>query len=544
VRAALTSSKTADTPYLRYIVRQGFIHQGEVERTLAALCLQYLTFECFDAELSTGLLQTYAGQGYFAFQEYAVAHWIHHLESFIASSISHVSTSRAEYLAELGTAVSEFVSHYEEELTADVSDEDDTPSCKQFLENSWHPCLEILLRHIRRHRRQGIEATDEISINTLRTAFFRNRNELERLAEQSDPKGEKMAIMITYYGMNWFRCSKLSCDYFHEGFPDNKRREQHINRHDRPFRCTHAGCSGSLFGFDSAKGLEKHMKNKHPPNSQVTFAKLKDSKMAVSEFKCEVCSSVFNRKFNLRTHMRTKHTTERPFRCSFEGCMSAFGRENDRRRHEALHTGDKKYICGGNVDSEAIEKWGCGLRFARLEGLGRHFRSPEGKTCLRPLWQQESEAQTNEVDRIEKVRNEAIEKWRRIAEESRKVKELEQERLNESNARVRKAAEAKRMAEEQEEKTKRRETEENATEQDDVSKPNDSEEASETDAMEPNSGSKCKLTSFDSEMLRRLPSFLESAERTTLRAPEATLDEEWDNENVPRSEAAEALGRV
>lgn len=100
------------------------------------------------------------------------------------------------------------------------------------------------------------------------------------------------------------------------------------------------------------------------------------------------------------------------------------------------------------------------------------------------------------------------------------------------------------MAEEQEEKTKRRETEENATEQDDVSKPNDSEEASETDAMEPNSGSKCKLTSFDSEMLRRLPSFLESAERTTLRAPEATLDEEWDNENVPRSEAAEALGRV
>jgi hypothetical protein len=124
------------------------MYQGEVERTLAALCLQYLTFECFDAELSTDLLQTYAGQGYFAFQEYAVAHWTHHLESFIASYISHVSASRADHLAGFGTAVSEFVSHYEEELTADVSDEADTPSCKQFLENSWHQCLEILLCHI------------------------------------------------------------------------------------------------------------------------------------------------------------------------------------------------------------------------------------------------------------------------------------------------------------------------------------------------------------------------------------------------------------
>jgi hypothetical protein len=224
--------------------------------------------------------------------------------------------------------------------------------------------------------------------------------------------------------------------------------------------------------------------------------------------------------------------------------MSAFGRENDRRRHEALHTEDKKYICGGNADSEATEKWGCGLHFARLEGLGRHFRSAEGKKCVRPLWQQESQAQTNRVDRIEKVRNEAVHKWRRIAEEMRNVNELELERLHALNARLGKAPGAKRMAEEQEEETRRRETEENATEQNNVSKPSDSQEASETDAMEPNSDSKRNLTSFDSEMLHRLPSFLESAERTTLRAPQATPDQERDNENLTMSKIVDAPGRV
>ena len=83
-----------------------------------------------------------------------------------------------------------------------------------------------------------------------------------------------MEPMNSYYGINWFRCSKFSCDYFHEGFPDRKRREQHMNRHDRPFRFTFAGCSGSIFGSDFAKGLDKHIKDKLSPDGQITYAEL------------------------------------------------------------------------------------------------------------------------------------------------------------------------------------------------------------------------------------------------------------------------------
>jgi Zinc finger, C2H2 type len=380
------------------------------------LCLQYLTFECFDTELGKECLRSYIDQSYLAFQEYAVAHWTHHVESSVNCNVHFTSADVSESLMEFGTAISEFFSNYEHQLTTVVSNDEPTSRCKQFLNYEWHPRLEVLLRHIELHQQRGIEATDDISIQVLREVFFRNRKELEKVADKLNNKSEEIAKLSMFYGINWFRCSKLSCDYFHEGFPDNKRREQHMNRHDRPFRCTFAGCSGLLFGFDSAKALDKHIKNKHPLAGQITFAKLKDSKPPVSEFVCEICGSVFSRKFNLRTHMRA-HTRERPFECTVAGCKAAFSRDSDRRRHETAHTGEKKYICGGNVSSENILKWGCGGRYARLEGLGRHFQSREGQTCLEPLWQLESEVQVDETDKAQKMRNAAVEKWRKYAEE-------------------------------------------------------------------------------------------------------------------------------
>ena len=52
----------------------------------------------------------------------------------------------------------------------------------------WHPYLTVLLRHVRRHQQRGIEALDEISIDPLRRAFFRNREELGRMAGGIDKK--------------------------------------------------------------------------------------------------------------------------------------------------------------------------------------------------------------------------------------------------------------------------------------------------------------------------------------------------------------------
>lgn len=52
-------------------------------------------------------------------------------------------------------------------------------------------------------------------------------------------------------------------------------------------------------------------------------------------FECNICSKRFTRAYNLRSHLRT-HIDERPFVCTV--CGKAFARQNDRQRHETLHS--------------------------------------------------------------------------------------------------------------------------------------------------------------------------------------------------------------
>lgn len=108
-------------------------------------------------------------------------------------------------------------------------------------------------------------------------------------------------------------------------------------------------------------------------------------------FQCTLCPKRFTRAYNLRSHLRT-HTDERPFVCSV--CGKAFARQHDRKRHEGLHSGEKKFVCKGLLGSRDGSTnqgvWGCGRRFARADALGRHFRSEAGRTCIKPLLDEEA----------------------------------------------------------------------------------------------------------------------------------------------------------
>jgi hypothetical protein len=70
-------------------------------------------------------------------------------------------------------------------------------------------------------------------------------------------------------------------------------------------------------------------------------------------------------------------------------CGKAFARQHDRKRHEGLHSGEKKFVCRGVLKDN--NNWGCGRRFARADALGRHFRSEAGRVCIRPLLEEEAQ---------------------------------------------------------------------------------------------------------------------------------------------------------
>lgn len=108
-------------------------------------------------------------------------------------------------------------------------------------------------------------------------------------------------------------------------------------------------------------------------------------------FQCNLCPKRFTRAYNLRSHLRA-HTEERPFVCTV--CGKAFARQHDRKRHESLHSGEKKLVCKGQLKDGS--RWGCGRRFARVDALGRHFRSEAGRICTKPLFDEEATKRQDE----------------------------------------------------------------------------------------------------------------------------------------------------
>ena len=248
------------------------------------------------------------------FQDYAVVNWAYHLRAMVEAGkelLTEDPDSR-DALWELSQAMKEFVDKYEEELYADSGLETSASACEAFQQSDFYPALYLVWSHIGRHQEKGFDARNDISIKLLSGPFFRNRALLEELA-----------------------CPKVTCFWFHEGFKDAKSRDSHINRHDRPFRCTFPDCSVAEFGFRSSKELEKHTTLFHPSleDQGRIFATLK-TVIAETPWACHMCPKKFTRKFHLKNHIRA-HTAEKPFPCS--ECGKPFTRANDCKRHEKLH---------------------------------------------------------------------------------------------------------------------------------------------------------------------------------------------------------------
>lgn len=108
-------------------------------------------------------------------------------------------------------------------------------------------------------------------------------------------------------------------------------------------------------------------------------------------YPCPQCSRVFQKPYNLKSHMKT-HSDEKPFKCS--SCHKTFARSHDKKRHELLHGGQKNFKCEGYLKN-GVTRWGCGKKFARSDALSRHFRTETGWLCIKPLMDEAKELDQN-----------------------------------------------------------------------------------------------------------------------------------------------------
>ncbi|KAN0113190.1 NACHT domain containing protein [Hyaloscypha variabilis] len=286
-----------------YIMDSGYIMRFLAEHFMTLLCLNYLTFECFEEEGDVDMRSGFANDGSFAFQDYAVAHWTDHLLALLESPND---TSRNQQIDERETSGAFII--FADRFAADLVDISvggtSFLDSDQFRSLTCFPIISALWRHAKTSKALVDNRCDEVNLPSLGRILKQNRKALEDLAKN---RGET-ATLTYFYGPHWFKCSRLSCYFFHEGFNSESSRQDHYDRHDRPFRCDQEDCPGAAIGFGSLKELDKHKRNMHPGADKLssTFARLKkgkNSKEAWAKYPCPRCTEKFRTRFDCRVHM-------------------------------------------------------------------------------------------------------------------------------------------------------------------------------------------------------------------------------------------------
>lgn len=391
------------------------------------LCIDYLNLPSFESTPTKQLVL----DGEYGFMEYAVLYWVRHLEAGL-SNITNEDSVLEEFAESLGV----FLDVHWKSPTATIKVPKKVELMLDHLK-TYSPSIRLgpAIASTKKQLRHFGELRKEECALDLGEVVARIRTQLELVASESL---NALDNLEPAYGLNLFRCPRFSCHYFTHGFLSEPDRRKHLDRHERPHRCTDEICViGFIIGFATPHQLAKHIKDNHsassnldeqfPSEQEIAQSMRKDTDTTLvnepmpsiqppeaqesesashsesesdsghasqhevlvnpsdntpytkqkrqTEFSCEHCGKTFGKRYNWFSHLKS-HGASEQFRCS--QCGTVCARQSDFTRHMRSHAQGKRYACHGVFDNGQR----CGKVFVRADILRSHHKSKKGQRCF------------------------------------------------------------------------------------------------------------------------------------------------------------------
>ncbi|KAH0563181.1 hypothetical protein GP486_002248 [Trichoglossum hirsutum] len=244
-----------------YLIYQGYISLKKEEFSFARLCLEYLSMRCFNSGLAEHVIQEFIETGHYAFAEYAITYWSEHL-------LGAIRTLEALDLESLAHFIDVFLNtHFSPAPSTQPIPELIEKNIERFRPHTFYDNLGQAIVVLEDRKRSNPKAKDPINNLDLEDVLCRIRSLMEKMSSSEKTKHNLERI----HGVNIFKCSRIDCTSFFEGFSNLDDCRQHQRRHDRRFHCTFEGCVAVQSGFASSIGLQRHFERFHDPSSVTGF---------------------------------------------------------------------------------------------------------------------------------------------------------------------------------------------------------------------------------------------------------------------------------
>ena len=217
----------------------------------ALFCAQYLTSPplrlCIEGDI-----QACALTGYYGYHDYATAFWWNHVDKLIEARKMVSFDTYRRTLQSVAKLLTDYL----------IS----TGMCDEELRDL--DAIALKFEELPRNPREREKAL------SLELSTERVRGAIEAIEEGEDKTYTVGDIVILpLYGSIRYKCPKPWCQLFSSGFAKPEQRNDHVNEHDRPFRCSIEGCYLVDIGYPTEPGLNQHIKRHHTQPETALFPK-------------------------------------------------------------------------------------------------------------------------------------------------------------------------------------------------------------------------------------------------------------------------------